>query len=184
MSDLVALRADVIRELKRVSRANPQVILEKPLAIVAVADYPGEGLTTLTTIGLSLVPHTMWRGKSCGFELTLTVPNAAANDGARDIANAAEESIRLHRSKERRPPVGYNGVWAPGFPPHYFFCEQLTQTPALAGRQRLGDGYVDWLPAIPISDAELRLHDRDVRVLMSTLATEPDLADWKARSKA
>ena len=172
------VQTDIMEALQRATRRSAEVVLEKPLVVMAVNGYPHEGETTLVTAGLSEHVYTMWRGKTSGFELALTIRGAEQNEWARELSGIAVESIRLRKTRERRPPVEYNGVYAPGYAPHSFFCQDLSQTPDLVGRQKAGSQYVEWLPAIPITDAELRIYDRNVRELVDVLSQRNDLAVW------
>jgi hypothetical protein len=172
------VQTDIMEALQRATKKIAHVVLEKPVAIMAVEEYPHEGQTTFVTAGLSEHKYSMWRGKTSGYELSLTIASGEQRNWARELSEIAAESIRLIRTGERRPPVECNGVFAPGYPPHFFFCEELSQTPDLVGRQKAGSQYVDWLPAIPISDAELRVHDRSVAELMKVLSRRKDLAVW------
>jgi len=172
------VQAGVMEALQRATKRIAHVVLEKPVAVMAVEDYPRDGQTTFVTAGLSEHEHTMWRGMPCGFELTLTIAGDEQRQWARVLSGIAAEHVRLLGTGERRPPVECNGVFAPGYPPHFLFCEELSQTPDLVGRQKAGSHYVDWLPTIPISDAELRVYDRSVTALLKALSRKKNLAIW------
>lgn len=171
------IQADIMNALTRVTQRSAQLVLDSPIGIIAVNHYPHEGQATLVTAGLSEHLYTMWRGKNSGFELTLTLQKVEYGDWVSELCNIGLESIGLRTSKQRRPHVEYNGIYAPGYPPHFFFCQQLSQTPELVGRQKVGAQYAEWLPAIPISDTELRIYDRDVRELIRVLS-QKNLTVW------
>lgn len=131
-------------------------------------DYPSAGLTTYVTVGASRLPITMYRGLEVGFELTQTLAQPDP-DTADYLAKAVLENLRIADSDQRRPFIEYNGIYAPGYPPHLFFTEQLTCTPKLSGRKRCGDRWVSFLSAIPLGDDELREYDRNVPTLIAKL---------------
>lgn len=174
----------VIAVIQKTSGASPDLVATRyaGIRLARLVGYPSPDLVTLVTVGLSNDVHTFHRGRQVGFELTLTAPPAIARDLADRLSAAAHESIRLRKSGERRPPVEYNGLYAPGYPPHLLFCSELSLTPDLEGRQRAGERYVEFLPAIPISDAELRRYDRSVRALIDELRAGGDLADYTRRT--
>ncbi len=130
--------------------------------------YPTASSLTHVTIGASRHPVSLYRRRPVGFELIATTPEGAP-DSTASLANAVLDNLRLVRTRERRPFIEYNGVYAPGYPPHLLFTTEVTATPAFSGRLLVGDRYVYLLSALPITDAELRLYSRDVGALISAL---------------
>ncbi|WP_269527243.1 hypothetical protein [Coraliomargarita parva] len=160
---------DHLKVIEKISKRSPELVEENEhFSIYQIREYPNE-LTTLFTDGLSPHIYTMWRGKESGVELTLTTEKAEAKERAKDLLNALDDSLKAIREKERRPAIEYNGIYAPGYPPHLFFCEELSLTPKMSGQKKVCDRYVRWLAAIPVSDAELRIYDRSPIELISTI---------------
>jgi hypothetical protein len=145
-------------------------------------DYPSAGLTTFVTVGASRVPVTTYRGLQVGFELTLTLATPDP-DTADDLAKAVLENLRVADSDQRRPFIEYNGIFAPGYPPHLLFTEQLTCTPQLSGRKRCGDRWVSFLSAIPLGDDELREYDQSVPTLIARLGKDGQLEKYPRRRR-
>ena len=148
--------------------------------VAKLIDYPSTGLTTFVTAGASLLPVTMYRGLEVGFELTLTLAKPGP-DTADDLAKAVLENLRVVDAGQRRPFIEYNGIYAPGYPPHLLFTEQVTCTPKLSGRKRCGDRWVSFLAAIPLGDGELREYDRSVPTLIATLSKGGRLGEYPRR---
>jgi hypothetical protein len=119
----------------------------------------------------------IYRGRHVGFELTLTL---AKEDPAviQMLSTAALENLRLAKAGERRPFIEYNGIYAPGYPPHLMFTDQLTCTPALSGQKRFGDRYVQFLAAIALDDRELREYDRSVPALIEQIRSAGRIAEY------
>lgn len=176
------VKDDVVAVVAKLTRRTPKVVLDGTTRVVELEGYPSENTKTLVTAGLVADVCSMWRGQEVGFELTLTVPSDSEADWKTDLARLVKENRRIRREGQRRPPVEFNGVFAPGYPPHLLFCDSLSQTPELTGRHKCGSRYVYWLAAIPISDSELRLYDRDPKELIAELGASGDLTDWKSRS--
>lgn len=125
-------------------------------------------MTTLVTSGLSDVDYSMWRGLPLGFELLLTTMGDVSHAAADLYAVAREHGQR--KTTGRRAIIEANGVWAPGYPPHMFFTDQVSATPELIHEEKkLGDRYVTFTSAIQIDDRELRLYDRNPLELIATL---------------
>lgn len=164
--------ATLVALLEALTGASPPLARQgrakSAIEIATCAGYPRAGLTTLVTIGNARAPFSMYRGVDVGFELTLSVPDAEVPDLLPSLAAAVRENLQRH-ARERRPFIESNGMYAPGYPPHFFFAASLSATPALAGRKRIGASYVHFLAAIPIDDAELRIYDRDVGALIRQL---------------
>lgn len=162
----------VVDVLIATTKRQPQVASFGPkmrqVQVATIAEYPKPELTTLVTIGASRHSPFMYRGLEEGFELTLTL-SKPDTDIAAKLAGVVLENLRLVNSGERRPIIEYNGIYAPGYAPHWLFTEQLTNTPKLSGRKRCGDRWVSFLAAIPLSDAELREYDKSVPNLIATL---------------
>lgn len=103
-------------------------------------------------------------------ELTLTT---ADDEGPFvDLLDSLVSAAVDPRFADRRRIVEYNGVWAPGYPPHLIFTTQLSATPQLMVQKKVGDRYVEWLSAIPIDDAELRRYDRNIPAFLNELTAE------------
>ena len=164
------------RKVERVSHGREPGLLK-------ITDFPEQGQIFFTSLGLSDCGNSLWRGKPMGLELSMTVTSALAKDLSRDFDRLIHEHILFSsgRGAARRPPVGYRYVFAPGYEPHFFFCSELNPVPALGKRKKVGDRYVEFLPAIPISDVELREYDRSVPELVEALDKCEHLDDWTAR---
>jgi len=138
------------------------------VAVATFEGYPNTDARTHVTVGLARHPFSLHRRRPVGYELAASVP-ADAPSFAPVLAGAVLENLRLVRSRERRPFIEANGVYAPGYPPHLLFTTEVTATPAFAGRHLFSDRYVYFLSTVPLDDAELRLYDRDVRALLTQL---------------
>jgi len=168
-------------KVKKITKREPVLVIESgSVSVFELVDYPS-GCTTLITYGISEFLYTMWRGCKSGFELTLTVTDSKTMKWSKDLINTGNESIEVSQNGTRRPQIEYNGVFAPGYAPHLFFCEELTQSPKLSGQQKVGDKYIRWLASIPISDAELRIYDRSPLDLISELKKYNSLTNWETR---
>ncbi|MFT3685017.1 MAG: hypothetical protein QM783_08850 [Phycisphaerales bacterium] len=55
------------------------------------------------------------------------------------------------------------------------FTDQVTATPKFSGWKRCGEGWVSFLAAIPLSDAELREYDKNVAGLIAKLKRDKRL---------
>jgi hypothetical protein len=151
--------------LKKLCRVTPTMRSfgpkSKGLEIGTYVDYPAPGLRTHVTFGASQVGWSMWRGLSLSRELTMTLD---ATSDTRELVELLEAAVledhRIVATKERRSFLEYNGVWAPGYPPHLFFSTSFTATPDLMVQKKLGDRYVQFLSAVPIDDRELRAYER------------------------
>lgn len=161
----------IIQLAARASKAIPEILptTVQGLRLLKVVGYPERALVTLVTVGYSDFGFTMYRGRDVGFELTLTTTNAEVTELGALLAASIDVSIKAKQSRERRPPIEYNGLYSPGYPPHLFFCQELGLTPALSGRKAAGARYVEFMAAIPISDAEMRVYDRNVSELIAQL---------------
>jgi hypothetical protein len=150
------------------------------IQVAEARDYPREGMTTLVTLGNARELVTMWRGLDVGYELTLTTttPDAMFTD---TLANAVLANLVTAAKGERRRPIEYDGVYAPGYPPHLYFTDEATCTPKLSGRKRVGSAWVHFLAAIPIDDAELRDYDRSVPKFRAKLKKNKRLAEYPRR---
>jgi hypothetical protein len=153
---------------------------KRHVQVARLDDYPSTGLTTFVTVGASLLPFSMYRGLEVGFELTLTLAKPDP-DTADDLAKATLENLRVADSGKRRPFIEYNGIYAPGYPPHLLFTEQVTCTPKLSGRKRCGDRWVSFLAAVPLGDDELREYDRSVPTLIARLKADGRLHKYPRR---
>ena len=101
---------------------------------------------------------------------------------SQELVNLITFHRKVRAEGMRRSPMEYNGAMAPGYAPHYYFCTQLTLTPDLSDQKSGGGFYVIWVPAIPITDGELRMFDRLPRSLMEHFQeTGADLTDWTRR---
>lgn len=140
-------------------------------------DFPAAGLTTLVTFGLAEHPVSMYRGLQLGHELVLTCSDDT-RDHANSLRSAVLEDRRVRGQAHRRPVVQAEGVWAPGYPPHLLFTSQVTCTPDLLVRRKVGNRYIAFLAAVPIDDRELRLYDRSPAALKDELANSSDLPCW------
>jgi hypothetical protein len=174
-------RTELLQYLNEVFGAPPAIREFGPKArqfsIARAKGYPEPSLTTLVTIGVSRLGHTMWRGLDVGYEVTLTIPNDDISIADR-LAEAVMENFRREITEDRRPFVNDGEVFAPGYPPYFFFTTDLTRTPKLTGRHRFGEIFVDFLSAILISDAELRVYDRNASSLVKQLRKGGRLLDY------
>jgi hypothetical protein len=160
------------------------------LAIVRLDDYPAPGQTTLVTSGLAAHRRSMYRGLPVAFELVLTSQRAHVEAlgallaaAALDDLDAAEKKIAYLRVQSL-PPRGvmHNGAYQAEREPHLVFSTELAAIPSLAGRHRVGAGYVELLPAIPITAKELEEYDRSPRALIRRLRQIGSLDDYADRT--
>lgn len=141
------------------------------------ADHPTAGLTTYVSMGASELAVSMYRGLDVGFELTLTVAGEQS-ELVDALAGALLENWRLADTGERRRFIEANGIFAPGYPPHFLFTEDLTATPKLLGRKRVGERYASHMAAIPLDDAEARAYDRGIRAFIEQLRSDGRITDY------
>jgi hypothetical protein len=165
--------------IEKKTKIKPIVKIRKKYAVLELVNYPIRFTNTFLSYGLSDEPFTMWRGLPCGFEVILVVDNSLeTEDYFRDISSI----IRANQKKtNRRKVVENNGIYAPGYAPHYFFCEAFFQTPKLKGKFKLGDGFFEFISAIPINDLELRMYDKNPLELIQKLRKK-NIANWKERN--
>ncbi|TGN00044.1 suppressor of fused domain protein [Leptospira dzoumogneensis] len=173
--------SDYLKFLKKMTGIEAKLENDPPYAVISIHDFPSKSLVTLVTFGIHPYIYTMWRGKKSGFELTITIPEKNKEDFVKLIRDIVVSNIDIASHESRRPSVEYNGVYAPGYPPHFFFCEQLSQSPKLAGQLKVSNSYIRFLPAIPINDRELRLFDKSPTLLIEELSKHSDLIDWEKR---
>lgn len=166
--------------LCQVFGSTPRLARHGAIEVAIGVDYPDAGMTTFVTIGCAKAPVTLWRGRDVGFELVLTT-SVSVPELAKTLASAAREHLACRRSGRRRSPVEFNGVYAPGYPPHLFFGDELSQAPALSGRRRIGKGTTKFLAAIAITDAELREYDRSVPELIARIQASGATDDYTSR---
>jgi hypothetical protein len=184
----VAMTTDALQPildfLTKTTKVTPSINIYGPekrqIRVATLNDYPATGVTTFVTIGASQLPVTMYRGLDVGFELTLTLVKPDPH-AAEDLAKAVMENLRVAESGLRRPFIEYNGIHAPGYPPHLLFTEQVTCTPKLSGRKRCGDRWISFLAAIPLDDNELREYDRGVANLIAKLKEDGRLDTYPRR---
>lgn len=155
----------------------PQVPIVRPLGprnagaqLAVFLDCPRRGLTTLVTVGFSAVPFSSWRGLPLGIELTLTTESDPSP--FMDLLGSLAGGQSDPTGKDRRRIVEFNGVWAPGYPPHLVFTSVVSATPQLIVQKKVGDRYVQWLTAVAIDDAELRRYDRNIPEFLDDLTPE------------
>lgn len=139
-------------------------------ALARLEEYPGPGLTTAVTFGVSGQRVSMWRGLPLGHELALTLEGDVTEAAAMLEAAVLEDRRRRTGTVDRRPFVAANAVWAPGYAPHLLFTSEVSATPELMGTKKAGDRYVSFLSVVPIDDRELRLYDRDAAGFVAQLA--------------
>lgn len=154
---------------------------DRGLAIGTYADYPAPGLRTHVTFGASQVPWSKWRGLSLSRELTMTLDASSDTPELLELLMAAViEDHRLVATRERRRFLEYNGIWAPGYPPHLVFSTGCTATPELTTerKHKLGDRYVVFLSAVPIDDREMREYDRDVAACLGRILESGRIATY------
>jgi hypothetical protein len=172
---------ELLHFLAKVSASTPQLVSREPwgrrIRIAKCAAYPSPGLITFVTLGASDLPVSLYRGRAVGFELTLTLAKEDP-DIVDTLATAVLENLRLGATRERRPFIEYNGIYAPGYPPHLLFTSHITGTPALCGQKRVSDRYVCFLAAIPVDDRELREYDRSPPALIERIRNSGRIADY------
>jgi hypothetical protein len=156
--------ASVSYFLNRTLRVAPEVIaVSAQLDILRVQGHPREGATLLVTSGASARQCSMWRGLSVGFELVgvathdVEVVVDRLGAAALDDLTATDHSARICGS----PPRGimYNGAYEAKQAPHVVFATDLNQSNVVAGRHRIGAGFVEFLPAILINQEQLDEYD-------------------------
>lgn len=174
----------IVKLVAKTAKATPEILFTKVqgLRLLKVPKYPEDDLVTLITVGYSDFGFSMYRGRDVGFELTLTTTSELATELGALLAASIDVSIKAKQSRERRPPIEYNGLYSPGYPPHLFFCQDLSLTPALSGQKTAGSKYVEFMAAIPISDAEMRAYDRNVTDLITQLRQSGQLTDHALRA--
>jgi hypothetical protein len=177
---------ELLRYLAKVTSSQPQILERESwggrVRLAKCEDYPRSGLTTFMTLGASELCVSLYRGRTVGFELTMTL--AKEDPGIVDtLATTVVENLRLATSKERRPFIEYNGIYAMGYPPHFLFTEQITITPSFSGRNRVGQNYISFLAAIPLDDREVREYDRSVPALIEKLRSTGRIAEYPRSSK-
>jgi hypothetical protein len=175
-----AVLAFVAQELGPSCRIRSHGPKARQIQTVTAEGYPEARLVTFVTVGLSRAAFSLYRGCECGFEVTLTT-EADKGELFDTLVTAVLEHLRLksQRTPERRPFIEHNGVYAPGYPPHLLFTTRLSCTPKLAiERKKLGDAYVTFLAAIPLSEAELRRYDRSLPGLIDELSASGKLARY------
>ena len=140
------------------------------MELAVFADCPRPGLTTLVTVGFSVLPFSIWRTLPLGMELALTTSDDQGPfvELLGSLVSAAVDP----RAADRRRIVEHNGVWAPGYAPHLVFTDRVSATPQLMVQRKVGGRYVQWLSAIPIDDAELRRYDRDIPAFLDELTPD------------
>jgi hypothetical protein len=128
-------------------------------------------------MGLSSSVKTRYRGLPVGFELTATTTGDGAELEERLVAAVVDElraraEGTAHVRVATLPPRGimHNGAYAAAQAPHLLFAPDLTRTPALAGRKRIGAGWVELLAAVPITDADLARYDEGPGAFVAELA--------------
>lgn len=175
---------ELLEFLESVCGSRPRVLSLGPprgtVQIAACREYPRAGLCTFVTLGASDLRASMYRGRPVGFEIALTLGKDDP-DIIKLLRSAVVENARLAATRERRPFIEYNGVYAPGYPPHLLFTQSVALTPALSKRKLLGGRYVSFLAAIPLDDAELRNYDRNVSALLEQLQAGGRVADFPRR---
>jgi hypothetical protein len=178
---------DLVNFLASVSGSTPQLLARESwgrrVRVARCTDYPHPKLTTVITLGASEQSFSLYRGRPLGFELTMTLAKEDP-DMVDSLATAVVENLRLQAGGERRPFIEYNGIYAPGYPPHLLFTEQITATPELSGQKRVGDRYVSFLAAIPLDDQELREYDRNVPGLIEKIGSSGRIAEYPRKGRA
>lgn len=152
----------------------------RSIQVARFRDYPIEGQTTFVTLGASRLGVTMYRGLEEGFEITMTLQDVPRSS-EKEFADAVLENWRISDSNERMPFIRVNGIYAPGYPPHLLFTDQVTCTPKLSGTKKFSDRRVAFLAAIPLDDVELREYDRSVPKLISKLKRDKRVAKYPRR---
>ena len=174
----------VLEFLAKTTKILPPIAIygsgKRQVQVARFDDYPSAGLTTFVTVGASVLPVSMYRGLEVGFEITLTLAQPDP-DTANGLAQAVLENLRVADSGERRPFIEYNGIYAPGYPPHLLFTEDVTCMPKLSGRKRCGERWVSFLAAIALGDVELRAYDRSVPTLIASLKKDGRLDKYPRR---
>jgi hypothetical protein len=143
--------------------------------VASFDDYPVAGARTHVTFGVSRLPFSSYRGLDMGFELVLSAPADQAAPLLETLATAIVENVRRARTRERRPFIEANGIFAPGYPPHFVFTSHVSATPAITAikeQHRFGDRYVVFLSAIPIDDTELRAYEKSVPQFLQQLRAD------------
>ena len=167
MSDAIQPVLDFLAKTTK-APMNVESFGQEQVKVANFAGYPSKDVTTFVTAGASRWPVSMWRGLQVGFELTLTLAEPDPHT-AEALATAVIENLKLADSRQRRPFIEANGIYAPGYAPHLMFTSEVSFIPKLTGRKRCGDGYVQFLSAVPLGDSELREYDRGVRVFLDKL---------------
>lgn len=165
---LIALLADAGAAAPVIRRFGTAARL---VEVAALQGYPSQPLTTYVTLGAASLPVSLYRRLKVGHELTLTVGSHDI-DWPEVLGKTVLENLRAAERGERRPFIEANGVYAPGYPPHLLFTDQIRPVPLLSGRQRLGDMLISFFAAIPLGDSELRAYDHDVRGLIAMLGSD------------
>jgi Suppressor of fused protein (SUFU) len=177
----------LLHYLATVAGSPPQILDHKRwggrVRVARCADYPRTGRTTFVTLGASQLRVSIYRGRPVGFEMTLTL---AKEDPCvvETLGTAVVENLEIAAADERRPFIEYNGIYAPGYPPHLLFTTQITDTPALSDQKRVGDNYVTFLAAIPLDDREVREYDRSVTGLIEMIRRSGRVAEYPRKGKA
>ena len=177
-------RREFLQFLLKITGIQPKQVKygtsKNPVWIMTFAGYPKPGLTTLVSFGASRLAQSMYRGLDIGYELSLTLAKPDSSS-VKDLVNIVVEYLRNGNSGERRASIEYNGVSAPGYPPHYLFTDAVTCTPKFSGRKRFGNQWIELLAAVPLDDAELRQYDRSFPKLISKLRREDEIAKYPRR---
>jgi hypothetical protein len=168
--------ASVAALVARLTGREPELRAHGPIAVLRVTRYPSTVETTLVTSGLGTVARTLFRRLPVGFELVAvtTEPDlveARLLEVLREELAADARGDR-HTRVARIPPRGVmqNGAFEATTAPHLVFSSQLSRNTELAGRHRVGAGFVELLPAVAIDAAELAAYDACPRDLVAQLA--------------
>lgn len=147
------------------------------LTLLEVDDCPAPGEVSVISVGLGAVPRTLYRGLRVGFELVATTRGDATvlrerlTQAIVDERSAAKQGTG-HLRVQALPPRGvmHNGAFRAARAPHLLFAAALSRIPALVGRHRIGAGYVEFLPAVLLSDEQLADYDASPSGLIARLA--------------
>jgi hypothetical protein len=167
---------DIVDLVSRVYGRPPRIVATSSIQLLHLEDYPLAGRTTIVTNGLAVIGGPPFRRRVIAQELITTIVGSTDIVEQRLVA-AIDDECAAHRRGDgylrvistTHRGIMYNGVFEAASAPHLLFATDLSQTPALAKRTRVGDGYIEFLPAVPITQRELSVYDRSPPGLIAYL---------------